>query len=71
MKQGVAAFTHIEARCNFVVNNLLNKMLFHADKQKLLIAAAELLYTVDKVISSQKVAKLIVYFGKLFEVVKV
>lgn len=46
-------------------------MLYHADKQKLLIAAAELLYTVDKVISSQKVAKLIVYFGKLFDVVKV
>lgn len=30
---------------------------------------AELLYTVDKMLNTQKVAKLLVYFGKLFEVV--
>lgn len=57
-----------QAKCNFVVNNLLTKMLFHCDKQKLLIAVAELLYTQDKIISTQKVAKLLVYFGKLFEI---
>jgi hypothetical protein len=30
---------------------------------------AELMYSTDKITSTQKVAKLLVYFGKLFEVV--
>ena len=61
--------SHIEAKINFVVNNLLSKMLWHCDKQKLLIQVAELLFSQDKLVSTQKVAKLLVFFGKLFEVV--
>ena len=44
-------------------------MLIYCDKQKLLIQAAELLYSFDKAVSTQKVAKLLVFFGKLFEIV--
>lgn len=44
-------------------------MLFHSDKQKLLVQAAELLYTADKMVSTEKVAKLLIYFAKLFSIV--
>jgi hypothetical protein len=56
-----------QVKCNIVVNNLLNKMMLSCDKQKLLIAVAELLYSQDKVISTQKVGRLLIFFGKLFE----
>ncbi len=42
----------IEGKINIVVNNLLTKMLYHCDGQKLLIQAAELLYSLDKIIST-------------------
>eukprot|EP00347_Sterkiella_histriomuscorum_P018080 403346866 len=61
--------THIEQKINFVINNLLTKMLYHCDKQKLLMQAAEVLYSSEKLVSTQKVAKLLVYFGKLFMLV--
>ena len=58
----------IEDKINYVVNNLLNKMLFTFNTQNLLVHSAELLFNQDKLISIKKIAKLLVYFGKLFEV---
>lgn len=52
MRQAVAGEGHLEAKCNYVVNNLLMKMIVYADKQKLLVSAAELIYTVDKLVST-------------------
>lgn len=53
-----------------MVNNLLTKILHTAiNYKKLLIQAAELMYTQDKIISTQKVAKLLIYMGKLFQLV--
>ena len=69
VKSRVESLANKEAKCNFVVNNILAKMLFNYDKQKLLMQVAELMYSTDTVVSTQKVAKLLVYFGKLFEVV--
>ena len=43
-------------------------MIIHCDKQKILIQVAELLYSSDKMISTEKVVKLLVIFGKLFKV---
>jgi hypothetical protein len=56
----------LEGKCNLVVNNLLAKMLYHCDKQKLLFQAAELIYTLNLMISTEKVGKLLLVFGKLF-----
>lgn len=55
-----------EDKCNIVINNLIAKMIIHCDKQKILIQVAELLYSSDKMISTEKVVKLLVIFGKLF-----
>lgn len=44
-------------------------MLTYSDKQKILISSAELLYTQDKMVSTQKVAKLLLFFCKLFDTV--
>ena len=57
-----------EDKCNIVINNLIAKMIIHCDKQKILIQVAELLYSSDKMISTEKVVKLLVIFGKLFQV---
>ena len=48
----VAGTEDLQGKCNFVVNNLLYKMIFICDKQKMLIAVAELLYTQNKIIST-------------------
>ncbi|CDW80555.1 UNKNOWN [Stylonychia lemnae] len=69
VSQKLDQITHPQAKSNYLVNNLLAKMLFECDKQKLLIQTAEILYSTDKIISTQKVAKLLVYFGRLFQIV--
>jgi len=43
-------------------------MIIYCDKQKILIQVAELLYSSDKMISTEKVGKLLLVFGKLFQV---
>jgi len=60
----------MESKCNYLINNLMKKQIActHGTEpqMKLLMGISEVLYSSDGLGSTFKLAKIIVYFGKLF-----